>query len=297
MGGSCTKPGVAMDEPCQIASDVYCLGPYGRTQTNVYFVRSDTSWLLVDAGWESDHDRIHRAAEQLFGIGFRPAAILLTHAHPDHDGAARSLAHAWACRVYIHADERAIACGDFHAMWRHAGPLDRYLILPAITAMGPKRRDAMLVRNSLRDVVEVLPSDGAVPHLPDWRWINTPGHTPGHVAYVRSNDRLIISGDALVTLCVNSPAGMLGGRQGLSEPPWYTTPDRGLARTSIAAIAELEPRILAGGHGRPLTAPDTPERIKAFARSLRRRARIETSHARAPASAASTRQNRVDGAS
>lgn len=272
--GGVESPGreeaVMVDEARRIAPDVYCLGPHGRTQTNVYFVRSDTAWLLVDAGWESDRERIRGAAERLFGAGFAAAAILLTHAHPDHDGAARALARAWDCPVFVHADELAIACGEFHAMWRHAGPLDRYLILPAITAMGRRRRDALLARNSLRDVVEVLPADGSVPRLPGWQWIHTPGHTPGHVAYVRPHDRLVISGDALVTLRVNSVDGMLAGRQGLSEPPWYTTPDRDLARASIATIATLEPAILAGGHGHPLTAPDTAARIAAFARQRHR---------------------------
>jgi len=35
----------------EIAPDVFCLGPWGRTQTDVYFVRSGSSWVLIDAGW------------------------------------------------------------------------------------------------------------------------------------------------------------------------------------------------------------------------------------------------------
>ncbi len=67
---------------------MYCLGPSGLTQTTVYFVRSAPSWVLIDAGWAGDAARIRKAAETLFGSGSRPAAILLTHEHPDHDGAA-----------------------------------------------------------------------------------------------------------------------------------------------------------------------------------------------------------------
>jgi glyoxylase-like metal-dependent hydrolase (beta-lactamase superfamily II) len=51
----------------EIAPDVFCLGPGGRTQTNVYFVRSDSSWALIDAGWANDAPRIKRAAGSLFG--------------------------------------------------------------------------------------------------------------------------------------------------------------------------------------------------------------------------------------
>lgn len=257
-----------VEEPRQIAPDVWCLGPHGRTQTNIYFVRSDPSWLLLDAGWEGDRARIQAAAEQLFGVGFAPAAILLTHAHPDHEGAAGTLAQHWGCRVYVHPDELAIACGSFRAMWRDAGPLDRYLILPAISAMGRRRRDAMLERNSLQEVVDALPEQGEVPYMPDWRWVHTPGHTPGHVSYHRPSDRLLVTGDALVTLRVNSLAGMLAGRQGLSGPPWYTTADSAAACHSIRTIADLEPRVLASGHGVPLVGPGTAERIKAFAATL-----------------------------
>jgi glyoxylase-like metal-dependent hydrolase (beta-lactamase superfamily II) len=254
-----------MDRAREIAPDVYCLGPHGRTQTDIYFVRAASAWVLVDAGWESDLPRIEKAAAELIGGDSAPAAIVLTHDHPDHAGAARTLAERWSCRVFVHADESAIAHGSFTAMWRHAGPLDRYVILPAISALGRRRRDAMLERNSLAPVVEVLEPDGVMPHLPGWRWVHTPGHTPGHVSFFRAEDRVLISGDALVTLQVNALAGIVGGRQGLSAPPWYTTADAEAAATSLRTIARLEPRILAAGHGAPLAGPDTAERIHRFA--------------------------------
>src|SRR6185503_314393 len=75
--------------PWRIAPDVYCFGPSGWTQTNVYFVKAESSWTLIDAGWASDGDWIKRAARSLLGDTARPGAILLTHCHPDHSGAAR----------------------------------------------------------------------------------------------------------------------------------------------------------------------------------------------------------------
>lgn len=130
-----------MDRAREIAPDVYCLGPHGRTRTNVYFVRAGDWWVLVDAGWASDVARIEEAAADLVGHDAAPAAIILTHDHPDHAGAARTLAGRWACRVFVHPAELAIARGSFAAMWRHAGPLDRYIILPAPSRnrVGPPR--------------------------------------------------------------------------------------------------------------------------------------------------------------
>ena len=249
----------------EIAPDVFCLGPHGRTQTNVYFVRAGDSWVLIDAGWASDLSRIEESTVDLVGHDTVPAAIVLTHDHPDHAGTARILAERWACRVFVHPAELAIARGSFTAMWRHAGPLDRYVILPAISALGRRRRDTMLERNSLAPVIEALGPDGAIPYLPGWRWVHTPGHTPGHVSFLRPDDGVLITGDALVTLQVNTLAGMVRGRGGLSGPPWYTTADPAAARASLRTIASLEPRILATGHGHPLTGPDTADRIRYFA--------------------------------
>ena len=59
-----------------------------------------------------------------------PSVILLTHVHPDHAGAARELATIWGCPILVHPAEIPIANGDFAAMTRYAGPMDRWLILP-----------------------------------------------------------------------------------------------------------------------------------------------------------------------
>jgi glyoxylase-like metal-dependent hydrolase (beta-lactamase superfamily II) len=255
------RPG---EEPVEIAPDVFLLGPWGRTQTNVYLVRAGAAWALVDAGWEGDAARIEAAARTLLGPGAAPAAILLTHDHPDHAGAARALAGAWRCPVYLHPAEVPIADGDFATMERYAGPLDRWLVLPTMRALGERRRATVLAQGSLAGLSRELEPGGAVPGLDGWEWLPTPGHTPGSVSFVRRADRVVLTGDALVTLRVNAPAGFLLGRQGLSGPPWYTTWSPRLARAAIAAIATLEPAVVGGGHGRPLAGPGTAAAVRAF---------------------------------
>ena len=251
--------------PTEIAPDVFCLGPWGRTQTNAYLVRTGSSWMLVDAGWAQDAARIRSAVRSVLGSGTVPSAILLTHVHPDHAGAARELAAAWACPILVHPAEIPIASGDFAAMTRYAGPMDRWLILPLMRAIGRRRREAILEAGSLAETVRPHGPDGSIPGTDGWHWVHTPGHTPGHVAYVRAQDRVVISGDALLTLRVNAVTGLLRGSQGLSAPPWYTTWDGQAARASIRAIAGLEPSVLAGGHGRPRTAPGVAAAIQEFA--------------------------------
>lgn len=249
----------------EIAPGVYLLGPWGRTQTNAYLVDDGSSWFLVDAGWASDGPRIQAAARSLLGSERAPSAILLTHAHPDHCGSARELAEAWRCPVYAHPAELPIATGDFAAMARHAGPLDRWLVLPLMRVIGTRRREAALARSSLAGVVRPLGPGGAIPGMDGWAWMHAPGHTPGHVAYVRARDRVVLGGDAILTLEVNTWAGILRQRQGLSGPPWYTTWSRQAAIASIGEIAGLEPTVLATGHGRPLAGPGTAAAVHAFA--------------------------------
>jgi glyoxylase-like metal-dependent hydrolase (beta-lactamase superfamily II) len=249
----------------EVAPDVYCLGSRGRTQTDVYFVCSGSSWTLIDTGWAKDGPSIKQAAESVVGAGTRPASILLTHFHPDHAGSALQLARIWDCPVYVHPDELPLANGDFAAITKYAGPLDIWVVLPLMRAMGRRRREAMLARSSLKDVVRALEPGAVVPGLPGWECIPTPGHTPGHVSFFRASDRVLVTGDAVVTLKVNSLSDLVLQRQGLSGPPWYTTWSWRAAKKSVAMLAGLEPNVLAGGHGTPMTGTETAGAVRAFA--------------------------------
>lgn len=226
---------------------------------------SGSSWALIDTGWAKDAPSIKQAAESVFGAGTRPASILLTHFHPDHAGSALQLARIWACTVYVHPDELPLATGDFSALTAYAGPLDTWVVLPLMRAMGRRRREAMLARSSLRDVASALEPGTGVPGLPGWECISTPGHTPGHVSLFRASDHVLITGDAIVTMKLNSLSGLVLQRKGLSGPPWYTTWSWRAAKESVARLARLEPIVLAGGHGTPMTGAETTDAVSTFA--------------------------------
>jgi glyoxylase-like metal-dependent hydrolase (beta-lactamase superfamily II) len=247
-----------------VAPGVHCLGPRGLTQTNIYFVSTGQTWVLVDAGWARDGARIRQAAAALFGTQ-PPSAIVLTHDHPDHEGQALQLARGWGCPVYLALLEMPIALRDFAAMHEMAGPLDRWLVLPLMRLIGRRRREAAFARSSLRDVVRAFDPATGVPALPGWTCVPTPGHTPGHVAFFRESDRVLLAGDALVTARLNSPVALLLGKAGLSEPPWYFTWSRAESRRSIDTIARLRPNVVAGGHGQPMAGPATADFVARFA--------------------------------
>jgi deazaflavin-dependent oxidoreductase (nitroreductase family) len=224
----------------------------GALASNVCLVRSGQAWVLVDAGWPGSAATIRGAAESLFGTGARPAAILLTHIHPDHSGAAGELARAWDVPVYAHADELPMAPARY--LPEYGMPLDRWVVVPLLRLLPAAVRARIEAAGDISDVTRPLDPASGVPGLLDWEVVPTPGHTPGHVAYLRPRDGVLISGDAVATVDLNSLRGVLTARRHLGGPPRYTTWDPALAQRSIAALAGREPRVLVPGHGRPLSA-------------------------------------------
>ncbi len=243
----------------------------GISRSNVYFVQSGSSWVLIDAALADCGRLIQQTAESLFGANTPPAAILLTHDHPDHTGSVRELVSVWACPVYVHPDEMPLtAIADLSTVRRYANPLDRWLILPLLRVMPRRRVEAMFTQASLKGVVQAFDPAAAVPGLPDWETIPTPGHTPGHVAFYRKNDGTLITGDAVVTVDLNSLWGFLfwslhRHKQKVSGPPRYSTWKWRTAKESVAVLARLEPRVLASGHGIPIMGDRAACELRAFA--------------------------------
>ena len=244
--------------PREIAPGVHWLEVgKGFLRSNIYLVRSGPTWTLIDAGSADCGRSIQAAAESLFGENASSASILLTHDHPDHAGSARELAQTWNCPVWVHPDELPMVFGDISTFKTYANPLDRWVVLPLLRLMGRKRSQAMVSKASLKDVARALDLSAELPGLPDWQLVPTPGHTPGHVAFFRPADRVLIAGDALVTVNLNSLGGLLLKKRRVSGPPWYTTWNWRLAKESVAVLAKLEPAVLAGGHGIPMAGPET----------------------------------------
>jgi|GEM_PF-377303 len=239
--------------PEEIAVDVYCLKTgRGFMQANVYFVRTGDSWVLIDTAWPWSGRSITRAAETLFGKGARPAEILLTHMHPDHSGSALELARQWNVPVYVLAEELPLTAGDMPTLERYpSGLLDRWFLFPLMHVLPPKVREAALTRNAaLKALTRELDPGAGVPGLPGWVCVPAPGHTPGQVTFFRESDRVLISGDA-VTLY--SPTGMLSGGRHIAPPSYISSWNWAKTKQSVAALADLEPRVLASGHGAPRT--------------------------------------------
>lgn len=141
---------------------------YGRR------LAGNDEWVLIDAGLGGTAQLIQRAAEDRFGEGARPKAIIMTHGHFDHVGALETLAAHWDVPVYCHPLEAPYLNGD--ASYPPADPSVGGGMMAALSRFYP--RGPVNVKKWLR----LFPQDGSIPGMPGWQWIHTPGHTPGHVA-------------------------------------------------------------------------------------------------------------------
>ncbi|MET8760775.1 MBL fold metallo-hydrolase [Lentzea sp. NPDC004782] len=245
----------------RVAEDVYVIAlGHGPMATNAYLVRADESWVLIDTGWRRDAETVGNATEVLLGAGSRPDAILLTHLHPDHSGAAPALARRWDLPVHVHPAELPQAAGKL--LPRYANPLDRWILGPFMRLLPATTRDRIVAAGDFTGTVRDLDQISGPPFLPGWETVPTPGHTPGHVAYLRRRDGVLITGDALLTIDLNAM-----GRRRLAGPPWYTTWHRYTAEDSIRTLAALRPEVIAPGHGEPLCS-GAATRLRAFADQL-----------------------------
>ena len=184
----------------------------------------------------------------------RPKAILLTHGHFDHVGAVIDLVKHWEVPVYAHELELPFLTGE--SSYPDPDPTVEGGLVSKMSAIFPT--DPINLGNR----VEQLPSDGSVPYLPGFRWIHTPGHSPGHVSLFRDEDKALIAGDAFVTVKQEYLYKVLTQEQEISGPPRYLTPDWSAAFESVKKLEALKPSVAITGHGLPMTGKLLTDSLK-----------------------------------
>jgi glyoxylase-like metal-dependent hydrolase (beta-lactamase superfamily II) len=240
--------------PREIADGVLML----RTMvSNVYLIREESSWVLVDAGLSGYADTIRAAAREFVGSIAPPVAVALTHGHFDQVGSLPALLETWDVPVFAHALERPYLTG--RSPYPPPDPLVGGGLISAASKIYP--RGPIDVGNKF----ERLPDTGGVPGLRTWTWISTPGHTAGHVSFYRGRDRLLIAGDAVCTVQQESLLAVLTRRPDLQGPPAYDTQNWRAAGESVGRIAALEPETLASGHGEPQRGAAMRLRLRSLA--------------------------------
>lgn len=166
--------------------------------------------IVVDPGYQTQGDLLVGALAARDLAPADVATVIMTHLHSDHVSALPQLGEV---DLWVHADELETPHGR-----RQRGALD----------------DAR-VHELTGDHGEIRPGIG---------WIQTPGHTPGHIAVtIDTPDGLaVIAGDTL------GP-----------DPAWFARmdlpaafPDREAHLAAFRAIRALEPRLVVPGHTPPV---------------------------------------------
>lgn len=220
----------------------------------------DRDWVLIDAGLPGQAKAIAGAAARIFRPDARPSAIIMTHGHFDHVGSLVTLAEMWDVPVFAHELELPYLTGK--SPYPAPDPTVGGGLLALFSWTFPRGPV------DLGDRVKPLPGDGSVPFMPGWRWVHTPGHTPGHVALFRDGDRTLIAGDAFVTTKQESASAVAMQRAEVHGPPMYYTSDWVAARKSVEALAALHPAIAATGHGVPMAGDELHAGLNALLRDF-----------------------------
>ncbi len=216
--------------------------------------KKDEDFVLVDAGMPKSKKLIKRAIEERFGEDSQPKAIILTHGHFDHVGALIELVERWNVPVYAHELEIPYLTGQ-----KQYPEPDSTVEGGLVSKMSPIFPNDPI---NLGDNVNVLPADGTVPELPEFKWIHTPGHSPGQVALFREKDRALIAADTFVTVKQEYLYRVITQEKEISGPPRYFTTDWKAAKESVEKLAQLHPSVAVTGHGLPMAEEELTKNLE-----------------------------------
>lgn len=208
----------------RIVDDVWRIRCSG---VNAYLVAGEEGPVLVDAGTVRDGDEIR---DGLAEAGFEPAdlaAVLVTHHDPDHVGGLAGALDGGDVPVHMHRLDAAAFTGeDPLPLTRWKGLMQRVggVFVPDVDAEVRELRDG--------DVVAGLEA------------LHTPGHTPGHLAFLDRDRGVVLVGDLVWT-----PLGAVRFMPGVMDD------DPDLSNASLGSLVHRIPEdvdVVLPGHGRPI---------------------------------------------
>lgn len=258
---------MAVEALTEVAADVFELRlpiPFEDGLINVFLFRDGDEADLIDCGMNSEEsvEMIRSALRQVGAPRLR--RLVVTHIHPDHYGAAGTLAGEGRADLYMHRLEVPLVHPRYVELEQLVAEVRRYLLIN-----GVPDDEAEVLSNSQRALSQVVkPAEPAVQldgaedlelgrHTLRVEW--TPGHSPGHVCLFEKSSGLLFAGDHILPEL--SPN--IGLHPQSTPDPLHDYLD-GLRR-----MVALEPSRLMPAHGRPFA--NVAARVEALTRHHRRR--------------------------
>ena len=193
---------------------------------NAFLVREDDGFTLVDTTLSRGGDALLAAARQ---AGAPIRRIALTHGHGDHVGALDEL------KAKLGEDVQVLM-GELDARI-HAG---EKVVEGKLTGSWPKLQTVPDVR--------LVPGD----RVGSLEVIASPGHTPGHVAFIDTRDRTLIAGDVFTSYGHVAVSNHFYLRFPLAA---MATFDKARDLQSARELRALDPALLVVGHGPAVASP------------------------------------------
>ncbi|MFD1887932.1 MBL fold metallo-hydrolase [Paenibacillus wenxiniae] len=211
---------------------------------NCYVIEEDHSLTLIDAALPGSEKGIQKFIQQ---NGKPLTHIVLTHIHSDHIGALDALAKLYPEAVIgVSTRDARLMSGD-----RSLDPGE-----PQTPIRGgiPKK---------LRTRASLLLEDGD--RIGSLQVITTPGHTPGSISLLDTRSHALIAGDAFQT---RGGIAVSGSLRWIFPFPALATWSKAISLQSAQRLLDLNPSLLAVGHGSMITEP-----IRSMQKAIDRAAR------------------------
>ncbi|AZB35615.1 MBL fold metallo-hydrolase [Chryseobacterium bernardetii] len=210
----------------QITTEVFQIPLMPRNSINSYIIEG----VLVDCGIRSSYTTIKKVIQKI-----AVHQHVLTHAHADHQGCSDQICAEFDIPLLCHPNEvfrteTGMVTNDYPnpGLWL-AKLQQKYW-----AGQGHKV-DKTIVENDM---------------IGNFRVIETPGHSAGHISLFRERDGVLIIGDAAVNM------NLITTVTGLRLPPHIFTTDQKRNIKSLQKLAELNPSVICFGHGPVLRNTD-----------------------------------------
>ncbi|SMO36317.1 Glyoxylase, beta-lactamase superfamily II [Chryseobacterium rhizoplanae] len=210
----------------QIAPEVFQIPLMPRNSINCYIIEG----VLVDSGIRSSYATIKKTLQKI------PVyQHVLTHAHADHQGCSDQICAEFEISLLCHPNEvfrteTGMVTSDYPTPQHWIAKLQQ-----KYWAGQGHQVEQTIVEND---------------KIGNFRVIETPGHSAGHISLFREQDGVLIIGDAATNM------NLLTTVPGLRLPPNIFTSDQQRNIKSLQKLAELNPAIICFGHGPALRNTD-----------------------------------------
>ncbi len=203
----------------QIAPEVFQIPLMPRNSINCYIIEG----VLVDSGIRSSYTTIKKALHEISVYQH-----VLTHAHADHQGCSDQICAELSIPLLCHPNEvfrteTGMVTNDYPTPQHWIAKLQQ-----KYWAGQGHKVDRTIVEND---------------EIGNFRVIETPGHSAGHISLFREQDGVLIIGDAAVNM------NLLTTAIGLHLPPNIFTSDQQRNIKSLQKLAQLKPSVICFGHG------------------------------------------------